>query len=193
MWNFTFFFSSIMLGVGLAMDAFSVSLANGLNEPQMKRCRQMSIAGIFAFFQFLMPMLGWLCVHNFVKAFSFFEPFIPWIALALLGIIGIKMLFEGFCHKECEECPQKAGFAGLLIQGVATSIDALSVGFTISEYDGLHALVCGLLIAAVTFGLCAVGVSLGKTIGTRLSGKASIFGGSILIIIGIMIFVRGIL
>lgn len=192
MWNFTFFFSSIMLGVGLAMDAFSVSLANGLNEPCMKRGRQLSIAGIFAFFQFLMPMLGWLCVHNFVKLFSSFEPFIPWIALVLLGFIGGKMLVEGVRPQACEVKPAHAGLLGLLLQGVATSIDALSVGFTISEYDGLHALVCGLLIAAVTFLLCAIGVSLGKTVGTKLSGKASILGGSILIIIGIMIFVRGV-
>ncbi|MBQ9783046.1 MAG: manganese efflux pump [Clostridia bacterium] len=192
MWDFSFFFSSVMLGVGLAMDAFSVSIANGLNEPRMKRHKQFGIAGIFAFFQFLMPLLGWLCVHNFVKLFSSFEPFIPWIALALLGFIGGKMLVEGIRHKESQEEPPKAGLAGLLIQGIATSIDALSVGFTISEYDGLHALICGLLIAAVTFVICSVGVSLGKTVGTRLSGKASILGGSILIIIGIMIFVRGV-
>lgn len=192
MWDFSFFFSSVMLGVGLAMDAFSVSLANGLNEPNMKKSRLFTIAWVFAFFQFLMPMIGWFCVHNFVKWFSFFEAWIPWIALILLGVIGGKMLVEGIRAKGTEAEAPKAGVVGLLAQGVATSIDALSVGFTIAEYDSIHALVCGALIAAVTFVICAFGVLLGKTMGTKLAGKASVLGGSILIVIGIFIFIKGI-
>ena len=192
MWDFGFFFSSIMLGVGLAMDAFSVSLANGLNEPNMRKSKQFGVAWVFSFFQFLMPMIGWVCVHFFVKAFSAFQPAIPWIALLLLGFIGGKMLVEGIRHKEGEEEAPKTGLIGLLVQGVATSIDALSVGFTISEYDAIHALVCGLLIAGVTFVICSAGVALGKKFGTKLSGKASILGGCILIVIGIVIFVRGV-
>ena len=193
MWNGMFFISSILLGIGLAMDAFSVSLANGLNEPMMKRRKACGVAGMFAFFQFLMPILGWVCVHNFVKLFSSFEPFIPWIALALLAFIGGKMLREGLCCKggECEV--PKAGLWGLVVQGIATSIDALSVGFTIADYNGLQALVCGLLIAVVTFVICLCGVSLGKKMGMQLAGRASILGGSILIVIGLVIFVRGML
>ena len=91
-----FFFLSIMLGIGLAMDAFSVSLANGLNEPNMKFGKTLGIAGMFAFFQALMPLIGWVCVHTVVQYFSAFEKFIPWIALALLGYIGTKMLIDGF-------------------------------------------------------------------------------------------------
>jgi len=188
-----FFFSSVLLGIGLAMDAFSVSLANGLHEPHMKKGKACGVAGIFAFFQFLMPLLGWLCVHNFVKLFCSFEPFIPWIALLLLVFIGGKMLVEGIRHKESEQEAPKAGLWGLLVQGIATSIDALSVGFTIADYDGLHALVCGLLIAAVTFVICLCGVYLGKKMGMQLAGRASILGGSILIVIGIVIFLRGML
>ena len=93
--DFTFFFNSILLGVGLAMDAFSVSLANGLNEHGMKKGRMCGIAGIFSLFQFAMPMIGWICVATVVQYFRAFEDFIPWIALAVLGFIGGKMLYEG--------------------------------------------------------------------------------------------------
>lgn len=196
MWNFTFFFNSILIGIGLAMDAFSVSLANGLNEPCMKRTRMVSIAGIFSFFQCMMPLIGWLCVHTLAQYFKAFEKLIPWIALILLCFIGTKMLIEGIrCKKTEEDCEcgcGKIGLWGLLVQGVATSIDALSVGFTIADYNGAEAIVCGLLIAAVTFAICMGGLAIGKKFGTHLAGKASILGGAILIFIGFEIFFTGI-
>ena len=191
-WNFLFFMNSALLGVGLAMDAFSVSLANGLHDPHMSRRRGTIIAGTFAGFQAAMPMLGWVCVHTIVELFSSFEKFIPWIALALLGYIGGKMLVEGIKGEEAEEAAELSAGA-LFVQGVATSIDALSVGFTISEYGWGMALVCSLIIAVVTFFVCTAGLSLGKKFGTRLSGKASILGGVILIGIGLEIFVTGVL
>ena len=192
-WSISFVVTSIMLGVGLAMDAFSVSLANGLNESCMRKRRMCVIAGVFAFFQAAMPMLGWLCVHTIVNAFQAFEKFIPWIALALLLFIGGNMLREGIkgCDEE-EGCP-RVGFWGLIIQGVATSIDALSVGFTISEYGFLMALVCATIIAIVTFVICMAGLKIGKCCGTKLAGKASILGGVILILIGLEIWLTGIL
>lgn len=193
MWDFGFFATGIGLGVGLAMDAFSVSLANGLNEPGMKKRRMCLIAGMFSFFQFAMPMIGWICVHTIVQAFSAVEVAIPWIALVLLCFIGGKMLYEGITHNESDGEPAAVGIGALAVQGVATSIDALSVGFTIAEYDWLSALVSGLIIAAVTFGVCMAGVYIGKKFGTRLAGKASILGGVILIVIGIEIFVSGLL
>ena len=195
MWNFAFFFNSILLGVGLAMDAFSVSLANGLNEPCMRRRRMMGIAGIFSLFQCAMPLIGWICVHTLAQYFSAFQKFIPWIALVLLCFIGGKMLLEGIrCKGEESECGcGKIGLWGLLVQGIATSIDALSVGFTISDYNGAQAVVCGLLIAAVTFLICMGGLLIGKKFGTHLAGKASILGGAILIFIGFEIFLTGIL
>ena len=162
-WNILFFFNSVLLGVGLAMDAFSVSLANGLNEPHMSRRRMLGIAGVFAAFQALMPMTGWICVHTIVQYFRAFEKLIPWIALALL------------------------------VQGVATSIDALSVGFTIAEYDWLMALVCSLIIAAVTLCICLGGLVLGRKFGMRLAGRAQILGGAILIFIGLEIFISSML
>ena len=190
-WSFVFFLNSVLLGVGLAMDAFSVSLANGLHDPHMSRRRGTIIAGTFAGFQAAMPMLGWVCVHTIVELFSSFETFIPWIALALLGYIGGKMLVEGIKGEEAEEAAELSAGA-LFVQGVATSIDALSVGFTISEYGWGMALVCSLIIAVVTFFVCTAGLSLGKKFGTKLSGKASVLGGVILIGIGLEIFVTGV-
>ena len=149
-WSILFFCNSALLGVGLAMDAFSVSMANGLHEPQMSRTKSAKVAGTFALFQAVMPMAGWICVHTIVELFSSFEQFIPWIALLLLGYIGGKMLLEGIKGEETEEAAALSAGA-LFVQGVATSIDALSVGFTISEYGWLMALVCSLIIAVVTF------------------------------------------
>ena len=191
-WSFLFFLNSALLGVGLAMDAFSVSLANGLNEPQMKRGRMVSIAGVFGGFQALMPMLGWLCVHAIVQYFQAFDRFIPWIALILLGYIGGKMLWEGLHGGEDDEKPAMS-FGMLLVQGVATSIDALSVGFTIADYGPIMALTASIIIAAVTFAICMGGLSLGKRFGTRLAGRASVLGGVILIGLGVEIFLSGIL
>lgn len=191
-WNVVFFINSVLLGVGLAMDAFSVSLANGLNEPKMKKGRVCLIAGVFACFQALMPVLGWVCVHTIVQYFKAFETFIPWIALALLIFIGGKMLIEGIRDKDSEEEKPAVGWTGLLVQGVATSIDALSVGFTIAEYSWIMALVCALIIAAVTMVICVCGILIGKKFGTKLAGKASILGGIILIALGIEIWVTGV-
>ena len=190
-WSFVFFLNSALLGVGLAMDAFSVSLANGLHDPHMSRRRGAIIAGTFGVFQAVMPMAGWVCVHTIVELFSAFETFVPWIALALLGYIGGKMLMEGIKGEEAEEAAELSAGA-LFMQGVATSIDALSVGFTISEYGWLMALVCSLIVATVTFFICEAGLSLGKKFGTKLSGKASILGGVILIGIGLEIFISGV-
>ena len=189
-WSFLFFFNSALLGVGLAMDAFSVSMANGLHDPQMSRRRGVQIAGTFAIFQAVMPMTGWVCVHTIVELFSSFEKFIPWIALILLGYIGGKMLIEGIKGEEAEEAAELSAGA-LFMQGVATSIDALSVGFTISEYGWFMALVCSLIVATVTFFICEAGLAIGKKFGTELSGKASVLGGVILIGIGLEIFISG--
>ncbi len=187
--DISFFFNSILLGIGLAMDAFSVSLANGLNEPKMKKQKVCGVAGVFAFFQFAMPMIGWICVSTIAKYFKAFQKFIPWIALGLLGFIGGKMLYESLKKKKDEEEEPAVGIKGLIIQGIATSIDALSVGFTISDYGCLEALLACLLIGIVTFAICFAGIIIGKKAGTKLAGKAGILGGIILIFIGLEIFI----
>lgn len=192
--EFMFYLNSILFGFGLAMDAFSVSLADGLAEPRMPRKKVIGIAGVFAVFQGLMPLLGWLCVHTMVSLFSSLSGLIPWVSLLLLSLIGGKMLYGGLRAENVQEEkePHSLGLLALLLQGVATSIDALSVGFTIADYDLLPALICTALIAMVTFGVCTLGVELGKRFGTRFSHKAEILGGAILIVIGIEIFLTGI-
>ena len=190
--GFTFFFNSILLGLGLSMDAFSVSVANGLNEPKMRLRKLFIIAFTFAFFQAAMPLIGWVCVHTAVNQFEAFSKFVPYIALIILCYIGISMIVSSIKNKGEYEKP-RVGVLALLMQGIATSIDALSVGFTISEYDFLEALLAALIIATVTFVICAVGLKLGKKFSTKLSSKATLFGGIILVLIGVKIFLDGIL
>ena len=190
--EFMFFINSILLGVGLAMDAFSVSMANGLNEPDMKKRKLFLVAGTFSFFQALMPMLGWVCIHTIVNHFKAFEKCIPYIALVLLLYIGGKMIFDGIKSSKCQQEPVKLGFISLIVQGIATSIDALSVGFTIADYGFLSALLCSVIIAAVTFMICSVGLLIGKKCSESLSGKSQFLGGGILIFIGLEIFITGI-
>ena len=228
--GYSFFLNSILLGIGLAMDAFSVSCANALREPCMRRRRMCGIAGVYAFFQFLMPMAGWLCVHTIEERFSRIQWVIPWIALGLLVWIGAGMLLEGI--REEKKAATDSGSASgtqdatdpgsasgakaaadsgsasgaqkttdsgnassaltlpvLLLQGIATSIDALSTGFTIAEYQFLMAFTACLIIAAVTFVICMGGLVIGRKAGSRLSGKAGILGGVILIAIGLEIVI----
>lgn len=186
-----FFLNAVAFGIGLAMDAFSVSLANGLNEPTMRRTRIAGIAGVFAGFQILMPLLGWLFIHTIATVFTAFQVCIPFIALALLGYIGTDMLVKGIRGGEADA--PAVGFRALIVQGVATSIDALSVGFTIADYPFPDALIESLIIGAVTFFICVGGLLIGRTFGTKLAGKASILGGVILIAIGLEIFITGLI
>ena len=196
MFDLPFFLQSFGLGIALAMDAFSVSLANGLNEPDMPKRKTFAIGGIFGFFQGLMPLIGWFCIHKLASVFNFLNFLIPWVALGILGYIGGKMLYEGIKEYKCRteggtECPipQKLGFSALMIQGIATSIDALSAGLAMQQYKVAEAIVCSLIIMTVTCLICIAGVILGKKFGTALSGGSAIFGGSILIIIGLEIFI----
>ena len=191
-WNLMFFVNSALLGVGLAMDAFSVSLANGLNEPKMKRRRMCQIAGVFAGFQAFMPFIGWVCVHTVLEYFQVFEKFIPWIALILLCYIGGNMLKDGIQNNEEEVEKAEVGFKALMVQGIATSIDALSVGFTIAEYGLIMALVAALIIGVLTFFICFFGLGWGKKFRTMFANKATILGGVILIVIGLEIFITGV-
>ncbi|MBR1739470.1 MAG: manganese efflux pump [Ruminococcus sp.] len=170
------------------MDAFSVSLANGLGEPKMSRKKHILTAGSFAFFQFLMPMAGYILVRTAAERFRLFGKAVPYIALILLLFIGGEMLIEGIKGGETQAVrltPKK-----LFVQSIATSIDALSVGFTISGYNAAAALVASLIIGTVTFFICFIGLSIGRKAGSRLSGKAVILGGCILIFIGLEIFIK---
>ena len=191
--------NSMLLGAGLSMDAFSISIANGILEPKMERSRMLKIAGVYAFFQFLMPMLGWFLIVTLEEIFKSFSKFIPWIALILLLFIGGKMIFEGIKEskgkqkeEETDKAPAKLTWTALIVQGIATSIDALSVGFTMDDYSALRAFASSLIIGVVTLVICLIGLVFGKKIGPKVSSVATIIGGAILIFIGIEIFVKGI-
>ena len=228
-----FILTNILLGIGLAMDAFSVSTVNGLREPEMRTGKKLKIAGTFGWFQFAMPMVGWILVHTLLECFKKFEILIPWIALSLLLFIGGKMIFEIVSEnlekkkRESEEQEKEldkkeksegldsevlensaaleeadadsnsseargVGKLELFIQGIATSIDALSVGFTIAVYGALSAFSASMIIGVVTFITSFFGIKLGQVAGEKLNDKATVIGGIILICIGIEIFVKGV-
>ncbi len=191
--DFVFFLKSVLLGVGLAMDACAVSMANAMNEPTMKKRKMFLVAGAFSVFQGIMPLAGYFVGHAIL---SVIDKFIPWIALILLGFIGGKMIFESVKSKGKEEEKTNAKsltITALLVQAIATSIDALSVGFTIANYTVIMAVVCVAIVAVVTFAISLVGIILGKKFGTRLGDKAELIGGIILVLIGIEIFITGII
>jgi len=194
---FRFIVNSTLLGVGLAMDAFSVSIVNGFHEPGMSSGKKQKIAGTFAGFQTLMPLIGWFMVSFLVSAFKKLEPYIPWIAFLLLLFIGGKMLIEGIQilrgKKKEEEGETSLTGKTLILQGVATSIDALSVGFTLADYKVGPAIVAALIIGVVTFILCRIALVLGIKVGTKLNRYASLVGGIILIGIGTEILLTHIL
>ncbi len=191
-WSFLFFFNSVLLGFGLAMDAFSTSVANGLAEPGMKKGKMFGISGVYALFQILMPLIGWFCVHSIAEHFEAFRKYIPWIGFILLIFIGGKMVIDGIRYKD-EPVERVLGLHVLLIQGIATSIDALSVGFTITDYNLVMAIVASLIIGLVTYVICYGGLIIGRKIGSKISGKAQIVGGIVLICIGIEILLKGLL
>lgn len=196
-----FVLNSMLLGLGLAMDAFSVSVANGIVEPDMKKGRMTAMAGTYAFAQFLMPLIGWVLVTTVAEIFSAFKMLIPWIALILLLFIGGKMIVEGIrdkmnskkdCEEEKKQDIKKLTWGSIIVQAVATSIDALSVGFTIADYSFLRAFAASLIIGFVTLVICLIGLIFGKKIGSKLMSTATIIGGVILVAIGIEIFVKGV-
>ena len=187
----SFILNSILLGVGLAMYVVSVSVANGLEDPGMSRKKSFGIAGTFAFFQWLMPMLGWFFVTFLLSLFRVIAPFLPFVSLALLLYIGGKLALEGI-RGDSEETPDSGiGLKALLLQGIATSIDALSVGFTLASYRAAEALLSSVLIALTTFVLCLGALHAGKQAGAVLNRQAKVIGGLILIIIGARIFITG--
>ena len=195
---FAFIINSLALGFGLTMDAFTVSIANTLREPGMSRRKMMGTSGMYAFFQALMSMTGWFCVHTIVQVFSRFTLFIPWIALCLLCYIGGKMVWEGIKSRkgrkeEDKQEVQVLDLKTLILQAVATSIDALSVGFAIASYSAAKAFAASVIIAAVTFCICFLGCLFGAQAGKKLEGKADIAGGVVLVCIGLEIWLTGIL
>ncbi len=181
----TWIIQSSLLGVSLAMDACAVSMSNGLLEPKMRKRKMLFICFLFGLFQGVMPLLGYLFSNLFAK---WIENIIPVISFIILIIIGVKMIYEAFHHKEEEV--KALSFKTIVVQAVATSIDALTIGIVYVGSSTTEVYVTFLLIAAITFLLCVVAVWIGKKFGDKLSNKAEILGGIILIIIACKILIE---
>ncbi len=175
-----------MLGISLSMDASAVSMTNGLKKSEMKRSLVIKMSLIFGFFQGAMPLIGYAIGHALLM---YIEEYIPWIALGLLGFLGLNMILTSFKQ---ENSFFKLGIKEILFQAVATSIDALSVGLTFADYTLYEAIISFLFISGITSFLCWISFYIGKKFGTQLGAFAGILGGIILILLGIEIFLKGI-
>lgn len=176
------FIRIIIISIGLAMDAFAVSVCEGVNEKKTKKRNAVKIALFFGGFQALMPMIGYYFGHLFYNALSKFD---HWIAFGLLNFIGIKMLFEAFEEEKCEKEGKCSNISNLLFLAIATSIDALAVGFTFSFLKNINIFFTISIIGIITFLLSFIGVIIGNKFGKILNTKAQILGACILILIGI--------
>lgn len=177
---------SLVLGLGLSMDASATSLANGLKYTYMTKQMMLGMAILFGVMQGVMPFIGYCIGHALIQ---WIGAYISWIALGVLSLLGLNMIISGF-QKE-DNALKSISIKGLVIQGIATSLDALSVGFTMAEYSILDALICVGCISLVTMIMCYISVRIGCRFGKRLGNIAEIFGGLILIGVGIEIFLKG--
>ncbi len=191
MYGISFFVTSVGLGAGLAMDAVSVSVADSIREPGMSIGKKTAIAFTFGAFQFVMPLMGWFLVKGAVMLMGWLLKFTPWLSLIILFFLGIRMIREGR-EDDDVQLTEGTGSGQILIQGVATSIDALSVGFTIADYTFGMALTSTLTIGLITFGLCMAALYAGRFLHGKLPFKETALGGIILILIGIRVFIDGI-
>ena len=175
-----------VIAVGLSMDAFAVSICKGLSVQRVK-LRHALCAGLwFGGFQALMPLLGWLLGVRFQAAIERFD---HWIAFVLLAFLGINMLREAFGKEEEECCNDSFGWRAMLPMALATSIDALAVGVTFAFLQ-VRILPAITFIGVITFVLSALGVRLGAVFGERYQKAAQIFGGAILILMGLKILLE---
>lgn len=174
-----------LIGLGLSMDAFSVSVTNGMCLERAGIKDAVKIAFMYALFQFLMPVMGFFAGNIFKDVINSVD---HWIAFCLLLFIGIKMISEAFEKKEKNEC-HKIGLKLLIVQAVATSIDALAVGISFAALK-MPVFSSSLMIGLITFVICFLGVYIGKKVGNILKGKAEILGGVILIGIGTKILIE---
>ena len=171
----------IFIGIGLAVDAFAVSIANGVKAKSIKIKYPLRIAFSFGIFQAFMPLIGWLIGTNLKVLISSVD---HWVAFILLGLIGIKMIYESF--KIEEDQPLLLSNKVLFLQSIATSIDALIVGTSLA-FLNYPIVISVILIGLITFLFSFCGVYIGKKFGSFLESKAEIVGGVILIAIGLKI------
>ena len=192
MMTFGFIFNSILLGFGLAMDAFTVTIANTISVTNLKKSKIYLMSLTFGFFQFLMPVLGYTIVRYISNKITYLDSIIHIIAFILLLIIGGKMIYESLFKNINEDIQSISDISivTIILQAIATSIDAMSTGFAFAHYDFPQVLVASIIIAIVTFVLCMIGSAIGNKFGLVLAKKAKVYGGAILILIGLKILVK---
>ncbi len=178
-------FSLIVLAIGLCMDSFAVSLSSGVLMRPCTLLRASKFALIMAAFQGLMPVIGWLLGVGFR---DYIEAYDHWIALALLLFLGGRMIYESLQNEE-QECFNPCCTRTAMTLGLATSIDALAVGISLS-FLNVDLLQSALVIGITTFVFSLTGVYIGKKIGCFLKKGAGILGGAILILIGVKICIE---
>ena len=184
--DMNYIFQSIMLGFGVASDAFAVATANGISHTKLKATKALFIALMFGIFQGLMPLIGYFIGRQLFCNLQ------TYISLVILSLMGIKMIFDALDKKniiKVHSANNELSIGAILLQAIATSIDALSVGFAISNFSASMAVVSATIICLITLVTSFIGVFIGKKFGKELKSFAEIFGGIILIIIGIRIFI----
>ncbi|WP_316667581.1 manganese efflux pump MntP family protein [uncultured Propionibacterium sp.] len=175
--------SVLLIGLGVSADAFAASVASGLSMRRLLWGRALLIAGTFGLFQALMPLLGWALASRFAGLVA---PVAHWIAFALLGFIGGRMIWEALCHGDEEEGGARAEWMGmrqLLLLGVATSIDAAAVGVSLAVLD-VSILQAVAVIGLTTFVVALAGVPIGQGLGSRFRTPAEVVGGAVLVVLG---------
>jgi putative Mn2+ efflux pump MntP len=179
----------IAIAVGLSMDAFAVSVVTGAAYKELHVRHTLRMAGFFGGFQAFMPAVGYLAGLTFRQ---YIEDFDHWVAFGILLVIGLKMIYESFKIKEERQALHPANLAMLLALAVATSIDALAVGITLSLIT--HAIAAAIvIIGVVTFGLSCAGVYIGKRFGHFFESGIEAIGGLVLIGLGVKIMLQHVL
>ena len=182
-------FEIVLISIGLAMDAFGVSIGKGLTMPVGENGRKVTLAFLFGLFQFLMPFIGWLIGRQFIDVIADWD---HWIIFGLLGYLGIAMIREGLSDDDDEDDDDDKQFLGvweMMMLSVATSLDAMAVGLTFA-FLPINVWEASTMIGVITFGISLVGVYLGKFMGRFVGKYADIVGGGVLILIGTKILLQ---
>lgn len=184
--------NSILLAIGLGVDSFSISLVNGISYPNLTKKDHLIQSLIFGICQSIMPFAGYILLVYFSNKLSILKTTSPYISLILLSYLGIKLILESFKNNEVEKTNQKLTILTLILQGIATSIDAVSCSFSMIDLTMLEAVIEVVIIGIITVLISSLALSLGKEIGKKVEKYSQFIGGFILILIGIILFIKGI-
>ncbi len=176
----------LLLAVGVSMDALAVAICKGLAIRQLKLRHALIVGAWFGIFQALMPTIGFLLGYAFADLITAID---HWIAFVLLAIIGGNMVREALSKDDEEGCNPSLAFSGMLMLAIATSIDALALGVTFA-FLRVNMAAAAALIGLCTFLISAIGVWVGHVFGVRFKSKAELFGGAVLILIGLKILLE---